>query len=236
MDQHEPSRTEIWKMFDQISPTYDRLNKLLSFGLDSYWRHAVKAQLPYGDDLDLLDVATGTGDQTLSLIKTGRIRQAVGIDMSQEMLNLFARKVKEHLLSHKVQLEKASALAIPFADSTFDVVTISFGIRNVTDLKQALQEMRRVLKPTGRLLILEFSQPSNPWLKRSHLFYLRHCLPRIAGLISQQKAAYTYLNRTIETFPYGQEFIDKMEEAGFVACTAHPLTFGVVSLYVGHPL
>jgi len=231
----EPSRTEIWKMFDKISPTYDLLNKLLSFGLDQYWRRAVCHHLPSQEALDLLDVATGTGDQILALFKKKEyIRQAVGIDLSPEMLQYAAAKMRDAQVSHKVQLHTASALEIPFKDATFDLVTISFGIRNVTDLEGALGEMHRTLKPGGRLIVLEFSKPSHPLLSWGHLFYLRHCIPRIAGFISKQPEAYRYLDQTIETFPTGNNFTEKMQKVGFIDCKIKPLSGGIVSLYIGN--
>ncbi len=229
-----PSREEIWKMFSQISSTYDRVNQLMTFGLDRRWRRKVSEHLPKGNNLKVLDLATGTGDQIIALLeRSSRIRKIVGVDLSHEMLEIGRLKMKKKPYAHKVSLKTASALELPFRDESFDVVTISFGIRNMTDVLQALSEAKRVLKPKGRLLILEGSIPKHKIMRRCHLFYLRYLLPWIGGIVSKQKKAYQYLNETIETFPSGNGFLDLLRTAGFSHVRARPLTGGVVSIYSG---
>jgi len=221
-------------MFNQISPTYDRINKILSLGIDRYWRRKVGPFLPRKASIRLLDCATGTGDQIFSLMNySKKVHQAIGIDLASEMLRIGKKKLREKSYAHQVSFQQASVTHLPFVDESFDCVTISFGIRNFADMPAALQEIRRVIRPAGRLLILEFSLPKNPTFKAAHLYYLRHILPKMGGWLSKDKEAYSYLSQTIETFPYGQNFCSILEKAGFKNIKAHPLTFGVVTLYQG---
>lgn len=230
----EPSRNEIWKMFDAISSTYDKVNRCMTFGLDLYWRKKMSSFLPEKEDLFILDTATGTADQIISLFKhSSKIKHVTGIDLSKEMVAIGKQKIEKQPYKDKVNLQVASALELPFADESFDCITMSFGIRNVTDVLSCLKEMRRVLKKSGRLLILEASLPKNILLKGFHLFYLRYLLPNIGGFISKQKHAYVYLNKTIETFPQGESFLSLLKEAGFKQAVAHPLTGGMVTIYQG---
>ncbi len=230
----EPSRKEIWKMFDQISSTYDRVNRIMTLGLDQHWRKIMCRFLPQGNNLKLLDCATGTGDQIIAVMEqSGRFSHAVGIDLAENMVSIGVKKIAKKSYGSSVNMKVASALEIPFPDNTFDCVTISFGIRNVTDVTLALKEFLRVLKPYGRLLILEGTVPHNPILRAFHLFYLRHFLPRIGGLISKKQSAYRYLNDTIETFPSGEHFLQLMRTAGYSDPCAHPLTGGIVTVYQG---
>jgi demethylmenaquinone methyltransferase / 2-methoxy-6-polyprenyl-1,4-benzoquinol methylase len=229
-----PSRFEVWKMFDQISPTYDKVNRILSCGLDRSWRNQLARHLPQREKLSLLDSATGTGDQLFALMeRSPHLESAVGIDLSTKMIDIARGKLKKKEYSSLVLLQEASATSLPFANESFDCATISFGIRNVSDPLLALAENFRVLKKGGRLLVLEFSLPKNAALRALHLFYLRKILPHLGGWISKNREAYTYLNETIESFPYGDAFCALMEKAGFANVRAHPLTMGIVSLYCG---
>ena len=230
----EPSRQEIWKMFDQISPTYDRVNRVMTLGLDQRWRKAMGRYLPKGSGLKLLDCATGTGDQIIALMQQShQISEVVGIDLSEQMLAIGRAKIAQQPYASSVNMQVASALEIPFPENTFDCITIAFGIRNVTDVSKALSEFLRVLKPNGRLLILEGTLPSHQVVRSLHLFYLRYCLPWIGGLISKKQAAYRYLNETIETFPCGEKFLQLMRQAGFADPQAHPLMGGIATIYQG---
>lgn len=229
-----PSRSEVWKMFDAISETYDTVNRLMTFGIDKAWRRKVARFLPERSGIHLLDCATGTGDQIFELISSSaHIKKAVGIDLAESMLEIGRKKLARKSCGIEVSLECASALALPFPDASFDCATISFGIRNLTDTALGLREMHRVLNPGGRALILECSIPQNPLMRQLNNVYIRHLLPRLGGLISKQKAAYVYLNKTIETFPSGDAFCSLLENAGFINVQAHPFTFGVVTLYSG---
>lgn len=223
-----PSRESVWKMFNRLSPTYDRINRIVSFGQDKRWRKKVAAQLPNQKKLKVLDLATGTGDQALALLESSAsIQTLVGIDLAEEMLAIAKRKIPS-----RVEFMKADAEKLPFRADFFDATTFSFGIRNVKNPLLSLKEIYRVLKPKGRSLILEFSLPPQP-IRSFFLFYLRHIMPKIAGLISRNYSAYRYLNQTIETFPSGKEFCLLMKEAGFTRIRTIPMNLGAVTLYIG---
>jgi demethylmenaquinone methyltransferase/2-methoxy-6-polyprenyl-1,4-benzoquinol methylase len=231
----DPSRNEVWRMFDRIARHYDLLNRVLSFGTDISWRRKMAAFLPPRHDQYVLDLATATGDQLLLLFeKSNKVKSGVGMDLAEKMLEIGRQKIKRHGLSEVVSLKVGDAMDIPADDETFDAVTISFGIRNMADVGKALQEMYRVLKPGGRVLILEFSFPHNRFIRSIHIFYLRHILPRVGALVSGDAYAYRYLNKTIETFPYGETFCDLLRAAGFTAVEAHPLTLEVATIYQGN--
>lgn len=224
-------------MFDKISPRYDLLNHVLSFGADFYWRRQLIKYLPKRKDLCLLDLATGTGDQLITIVKKAKqVKSALGIDLSLEMIRLGQKKVMDKPYAHQITLMKGDATDISLKSESVECVTMSFGIRNVESVDKCLKECHRVLVPSGRILILEFSLPQSPFMKRLHLFYLRYILPHIGGLISGSKEAYHYLNQTIETFPSGQAFCDLLKKHDFVRVKAIPLTFGVATLYVGEKL
>ncbi len=230
------SKSESWKMFNRIAPTYDLLNRFLSGGVDQMWRRDLANHLPSSPErLDLLDVATGTGDQLIELIKScpERFASATGVDPAVQMLDLAMAKSFSKPEKFTLSWLEASALNLPFADASFDLVTISFGIRNVEDFPAALLEIRRVLRPGGRVLVLEFSLPANPFVRCGYLFYFRHLLPWIGGLVSGRRDAYVYLNRTVEEFPCGEVFLDRLRSADFKGVRAFPYTFGIATLYSG---
>ena len=230
----EPSRVEVWKMFDRVARRYDLLNRILSLGIDCAWRRKMASFLPAGKDLHVLDLATGTGDQLLFLFQqSNRLKSGIGMDLAEKMLEIGRKKVSTRGLSKAISLRTGNAMDIPSRDNQFDAVTISFGIRNMTDVNKALKEMHRVLKPGGRILILEFSLPGNRFLRSGYLLYLRHILPRIGALFSGDPHAYGYLNKTIETFPRGEAFCRLLEDEGFADAAAQPLTFGIATIYRG---
>lgn len=228
-----PSRNEIWKMFNQISSTYDKVNRILSLGMDQRWRRKVASHLPNRKNLAILDLATGTADQLIALFESpASIKSAVGIDLAKEMLLIGQKKIKQKNYDKKIKLMEADAQKLPFKPSSFDATTFSFGIRNVSSPLTSLKEIHRVLKPNGVSLILEFALPSAPF-RWGHLFYLRHILPRLGGFLSKNKSAYRYLNETIESFPQGKEFCALMEEAGFIEVKMEKMGLGSVGLYIG---
>lgn len=221
-------------MFNQISPTYDRVNRILSFGIDGSWRRKLVSKLPAIKEMKLLDVATGTCDQLMTIMEQSSATiEAVGIDIAEEMVKLGQKKLDQKPYAKKVTLKIGSAAHLPFEDEVFDCVTISFGIRNMDQVSACLKEIHRVLKKGGRLLILEFSLPANMLVRAGCLFYLRTLLPKLGGWISKNEKAYSYLNQTIESFPYGKAFCALLEEAHFTQVAANPLTFGIASLYQG---
>ncbi len=221
-------------MFDRIAHRYDLLNRLLSMGTDKGWRKTMRQYLPGSGPLRLLDLATGTADVMLFLERTsGRIGSGVGLDLSAGMLSYGCVKIRRRRLQDKLRLVRGDATKLGMADAAFDAATFSFGIRNVLDVPAALREMLRVLKPGGRALILEFSIPASPLVRIPYLFYFRNILPLIGGMVSGDTQAYRYLNKTVETFPYGEAFLSLMRDAGYVNTRAIPLSFGIATLYLG---
>lgn len=226
-------KADSWKMFDRIAPRYDLLNRLLSFGQDIYWRNKTAAFLPDNDNIKLLDLATGTGDLLLTLMKDKRVVSGTGLDMAREMLAHAQLKINNSKIKKPMTLLRGDAVNIPLNDNSFEAVTIAFGIRNVPDVSKTLKEMHRILKPKGRALILEFSLPKSALMKTLYLFYFRNILPLVGSLISGDSYAYKYLNKTVESFPYGQDFCELMEQAGFKMVRERQMTFGIATIYCG---
>ena len=214
-------------MFDRISGRYDLLNRVLSLGIDQRWRRRLVRTATKTDAV--LDLATGTGDQLQEFMRRRQVQYCVGLDLSSGMLHHAAQKLNDS----PATLIRASADSLPFADNSFDVVSISFGIRNVVKLDDALREMNRVLKPGGECLILEFGLPKSAIVRMGYLFYFRHVLPIIGGMISGDSKAYRYLNSSVEKFPYDQAFADTMVQAGFPKVTFDRLSMGIAYLYKG---
>lgn len=228
-----PSRVEVWKMFDRIAPSYDALNRILSLRRDVSWRRRMARFIQKDEPLALLDLATGTGDQLIELKKSGvPISTATGMDLSEGMLDLGRNKL-HHLGWDEIEMVVGDVMNIPSPDHMYDVVTISFGIRNVLDVPKGLQEIQRVLKPGGMLLILECSMPQNLLLKKMYSLYFRHILPVIGGLVSGDSSAYRYLNKTVESFPCGEAFCRLLCSAGYRDVKFETQTLGVATIYQG---
>ena len=217
-------------MFDSISERYDFLNHLLSFGIDKGWRRklirAAKKEAPSR----VLDIATGTGDLAIELRKSGA-QEIIGLDISNGMLEVGRKKVSKAGLDDYVQLLYGDSEAIPYEEGRFDLVTAAFGVRNFENLDKGLAEMARVLRPGGCMMILEFSQPESSPFKQLYAFYSKHILPRIGKAFSKDDSAYAYLPESVDAFPYGQAFLDRLDKHGLGDLQAHKLTFGVASLY-----
>lgn len=236
--QVEGKRRAVEAMFDRIAPRYDLLNRLLSFGIDQWWRHraiaALREALADRPPDRLLDVATGTADLALQAAETFGGAEVRGIDIAEEMLRLGRRKVRRREVEHRVHLERGDAAALPYGDATFDGLLVAFGVRNFEDLDAGLGEMYRVLRPQGVLVVLEFSRPRVPVFRQLYAFYSRHILPRIGRLISGDASAYRYLPASVEAFPDGPAFLRRMQQAGFHTVCWRPLfPLGIASLYVG---
>ncbi|MCP3178456.1 bifunctional demethylmenaquinone methyltransferase/2-methoxy-6-polyprenyl-1,4-benzoquinol methylase UbiE [Desulfuromonas sp. KJ2020] len=223
----------IREMFDTIAPRYDLLNRLLSLGIDRRWRAFAVRQLQIPEGGRVLDVATGTGDVALEIAtRTPDSVRIVGEDLTQGMLRIGQEKIAASAFAHRIFLVNAPCEAMPHPGSVFDGVTIAFGIRNVVDRLAGLQEMVRVLKPGGRAVILEFSNPRSRLFKALYYFYFRRVLPFIGGLLSK-RSAYQYLPDSVLEFPDQQTFKGMMAEAGFTDLRHFDLTFGIATIYVG---
>jgi len=220
-------------LFDGIAPVYDRVNTLVSAGTDRFWRARVRKALPPGDALRILDVATGTGEIAFELLRSPRVAEVVGVDPAAQMLAMAERKAKTIPRGGDVRFQQMDAIALAFDDASFDVVTVAFGVRNMTDPVAALRELRRVLRPGGRLLVLEFSLPASALVRGPFLVYFRHVLPRVGGWISGKQDAYRYLNRSVEGFPYGEDFAEILRNVGLRDVRFDPLSLGIATLYQG---
>jgi demethylmenaquinone methyltransferase/2-methoxy-6-polyprenyl-1,4-benzoquinol methylase len=228
------ARSSVGPMFDRIAPTYDLLNRLLSLGRDFSWRRKTVRQLDANRDLKILDLATGTGDMLISLLRERpNIVEATGLDISENMLAICREKLRKRGLSDRASLLCADASRTPFADGTFDAATMAFGIRNTADASATLREIHRLLKPGGTALILEFSLPACPVMRWFYLRYLRLVVPFVGSLVSGNRRAYRYLDTSIEAFQQPAEFCCLMQTAGFHDVSAVPLTHGVASIYKG---
>lgn len=221
------------EMFNSIAPRYDLLNRLLSLGIDRRWRRYAVKQIRVAPGGRVLDVATGTADVALEVAATTPASVLItGVDFSQQMIELGREKVKRSPFSERISLQVAPCEAIPFDDNSFDSATIAFGIRNVVDRRCGLQEILRVLKPQGKLVILEFSNPQSKTFKALYNFYFLKILPVVGGLISNF-SAYKYLPDSVLEFPPQEEFKQIMAEAGFLSISHNDLTFGIATVYTG---
>ena len=228
-----PDPAEVNSMFGRIAWRYDLANHLLSFYLDILWRRRLVAAVRRYSPIDVLDLATGSGDVAFALCESLDPKtRIVGMDFCQPMLDQAEQKKALRPAPQQARLTflQGDGLALPLPDSSYDAVTISFGLRNMADRHRSLTEMRRVLRPGGRLYVLEFSQPQR-WVRPFYFFYLRRVLPRIAGLVTGDRAAYVYLNETIEQFPDRAALAGEIRAAGFTQVAASGLTFGSVALH-----
>lgn len=224
-----------WQMFNSIAPRYDLLNRLLSLGQDLSWRARLSSLLPSNKPIELLDLATGTADVLIQLASTHpNIYRGIGVDPSEGMLAIGREKIKAKGLSEKLLLQTGNAQQLNFLDNSFDALTISFGIRNVSDLRLGLLEIYRVIKPGGVFMVLEFSKPTNPILAAGHWVYMNAIVPAIGFLFSGNFKAYQYLNKTVASFPYGEQFCLILKQFGFVDIKSYPLMGGVATIYVAH--
>lgn len=224
-------KESVKNIFDNIAPSYDKLNHLLSLNIDKRWRRLAIKTLSGKKVEKLLDVACGTGDFSVAAAESG-IPYITGVDISEKMIEVGQEKIKSKNLADKITLQYGDSEQLDFSDKIFDAVTVAFGVRNFENLEVGLKEMCRVLKDDGKIVILEFSIPEYFPVKQLYLFYFNKILPTIGGLISGDKGAYTYLPSSVSKFPQGKEFIGIMHDCGFT-CTQRKLTFGIASLYVG---
>lgn len=227
----DKSKDTIETMFDTIAPKYDRLNHILSLGIDKGWRKRVVKAVERNHPREVLDVAAGTCDLSIALAKGCRDAHITAVDLSNEMLEVGRMKIEREGLSKQIEIYKQDATEMTFKDSSFDVVTVAFGVRNFENLKKGLSEFRRVLREDGHLYILEFSKPRKGIFAAVYTLYFKHILPSIGGLISKNKRAYSYLPSSVLAFPCGSEFEQLLREAGFREVLSKRMTMGIATLY-----
>lgn len=237
----DKSEQRIRQMFGEISGRYDFLNHFLSMGVDYSWRNATIKAVPAEVDGPILDVCTGTGDLAIAFWKKYRGRvQVVGSDFTHQMLTIANEKRNARHIpavnedQKSLTFVEADTQHLPFQDDRFSAVSVAFGLRNVTDTRRGIDEMIRVCKPGGQVLILEFGMPTNRLFGALYRWYFKHILPRIGQILARNKqSAYNYLPASVSEFPHGQELVHILEEQGLQNVHWRPLTFGVAGLYVG---
>ena len=228
----EGKKEQVEAMFDAIAPRYDLLNRVLSFGIDQRWRRKAVAMLKAEQPERILDVATGTADLAIEALRVNP-QKVIGVDISEEMLSRGREKIAQIGESDRIILQRGDAEKLPFSDRQFHAVLVAFGVRNFQNLDKGLVEIRRVLRPGGVLVVLEFSQPHVFPVKQVYAFYSRYILPRIGRTVSKNDGAYRYLPDSVAAFPHGDAFLDRMRQAGYTDLSCQPLTFGIASLYKG---
>ncbi|MDT7829678.1 bifunctional demethylmenaquinone methyltransferase/2-methoxy-6-polyprenyl-1,4-benzoquinol methylase UbiE [Pricia sp. S334] len=230
-DSRLSKKEQVTQMFDTISEKYDGLNRVISFGIDVKWRKKVVDILSEKSPNSILDIATGTGDLAINLVKTGADK-IVGLDISPGMLEVGKRKVAAKKLHKTIEMVEGDSEKLPFADNSFDAVTVAFGVRNFESLKKGLAEIYRVLAPKGTFVVLETSVPTKSPYKQGYSFYTKNILPIIGKLFSKDRSAYAYLSESASVFPHGEAFNNILREIGFIEVGNRPQTFGVASIYV----
>lgn len=219
-------------LFDSIAYRYDLLNHLLSGGVDYYWRRKAVERLRGIQPKRILDVATGTGDFAIAALRLSPI-EVVGVDIADEMLKRGRAKLKRKGLDSTVTLQSGEAESLQFESGHFDAAIVAFGARNFEDLDKGLKEMHRVIRPGGKIVVLEFSRPRHFPFRQIYFLYFRRILPFIGRLISKSKDAYRYLPDTVMRFPEGADFISILSGIGFSQCREERLTFGIATIYTG---
>lgn len=232
-DPNLSKKDQVAKMFDNISHRYDFLNHFLSMGIDKLWRKKAIKILAKDKPQSILDIATGTGDFAFEAFNGIKPQKLVGVDISEGMLSKARIKAKDRDLDAYISFNYGDSENLQFEDNSFDAAIVAFGVRNFENLDKGLSEIFRVLKPGGRIVVLEFSKPKTFPVKQVYNFYFKYILPFWGKLISKDAAAYTYLPESVQVFPEGKDFVTRLNTAGFVESKDQPLTFGICSLYTG---
>jgi demethylmenaquinone methyltransferase/2-methoxy-6-polyprenyl-1,4-benzoquinol methylase len=226
-------KTEVATMFNNIAKTYDFLNHFLSFGIDILWRKKAIACLIKDQPQYILDVATGTGDFAFEALSKLHPTKLIGIDISEGMLEVGRKKVKERGFEQIIELRRGDSENLPFEDHSFDAYTVAFGVRNFENLEQGMREMLRVLRPNGVGVVLEFSQPKHFPIKQLFGFYFKFIMPTLGKWVSKDSRAYAYLPESVAQFPSGKDFLSVMEKVGYKRVRCIPLSGGIASIYIG---
>ena len=226
-------KQQVSKMFDNIAKHYDFLNHFLSLGIDKVWRRKMIAELQDVQPQLILDVATGTGDVAINTIKQLNIKglHIIGLDISPEMLNIGKKKIVTEGMSGTIDMIVGDSENLPFENNKFDAITVAYGVRNFENLERGLSEMQRVLKPKGKLVVLEFSQPRVFPFRQLFNFYFKNILPFIGKMTSKDNRAYTYLYESVQAFPDGDNFLKVLDKTGFKNTACKSLTIGISSIY-----
>lgn len=235
-DPGKSKKEQIAEMFDRIAGHYDITNRVLSVGIDMGWRKKAILQLKNDKPKRILDVATGTCDMAIISCKLLKPEKITGIDISEEMLKLGQKKVEKEGLTSVIELQKGDSETINFVDNSFDAVTVAFGVRNFENLENGLREMLRVLKPGGKLIVLEFSKPRIKIFRSLYNLYMSIVAPEVARWFSQNKKAYQYLNQSARLFPERQKFVDILNRTGYSNTSFKPLSAGICCIYIGEKL
>lgn len=225
-------KEQVARMFNSISGNYDFLNHFLSLGIDIRWRKKAIRILQASQPKVILDVATGTGDFALATLPL-KPEKVVGVDISEGMLEVGRKKVKAKGAENIIELRWGDSENLPFEENKFDAAIVAFGVRNFENLEKGLSEIQRVLRPGGKLIVLEFSKPRAFPFKQIYNFYFNFILPKIGRLVSKDSSAYTYLPESVKAFPDGEAFVEILKKLGFRETACKPLTFGISSLYTG---
>jgi demethylmenaquinone methyltransferase/2-methoxy-6-polyprenyl-1,4-benzoquinol methylase len=224
-------KVQVARMFDSISGNYDFLNHFLSLGIDIRWRKKAIRQLVDLKPKMILDVATGTGDFAIEALRLNP-EKVIGVDISEGMLQIGRQKMIDKGHNKKIELMSGDSENLPFEENKFDAVIVAFGVRNFENLEQGLAEMLRVIRPGGRVVVLEFSKPRQFPMKQFYSFYFRYILPKVGRFFSHDASAYTYLPESVQAFPDGDDFLKILTKLGYKNATCRPLTFGISSLYI----
>ncbi len=224
-------KAQVAEMFNNIAGRYDFLNHFLSMGIDKGWRKKAIAEVAQARPQAILDVATGTGDMAIAAAKTIQPEKITGVDIADGMLEVGRKKIADLNLQQIITLKTGDSESMPFGTGEFDAVMCAYGVRNFEHLEAGLTEMSRVLRPGGKVVILEFSHPTRPGIKQLYSFYFRYILPTLGKLVSKHSKAYTYLPESVKAFPEGKRFCEILQQCGFKDAKARPLTFGVTTLY-----
>ena len=235
-EQEGSKKQQVSQMFDNIAKHYDFLNHFLSLGIDKMWRRKMISELTEVQPKLILDVATGTGDVAINTLKQLNISdlRIVGLDISPEMLNVGKKKIITEGYADRIEMIVGDSENLTFNDNKFDAITVAYGVRNFGNLEQGLSEMQRVLKPNGKIIVLEFSRPRTFPIKQLFNFYFKNILPLIGKLTSKDNRAYSYLYESVQVFPDGQDFLNVLEKTGFKNTKCTSLTLGISSIYVGY--
>jgi len=226
-------KEQVAEMFDDIAGSYDLINRMLSAGIDVSWRKKAILRLKRDKPKAILDVATGTADMAILACKLLNPDKIIGIDISEQMIEAGRKKIEKQGLNKFIQLQLVDSEAINFPENSFDAVTVAFGVRNFENLEKGLKEMLRVLKPGGKLVVLEFSRPRIKVFRSLYNLYMSIVAPEVARWFSRNKKAYQYLNHSARVFPDRQEFIDILKKMGFTNTEYKPLSAGICCIYCG---